>query len=659
MRTVVETIRRVLTVRVSIIGAVFAALLAPTTAFAVWGAETGVIAGLNVPRAGHSGTRLFNGDVLIAGGGNAAGPVRRAEIFHPSSRSFSLAGSLESGRADHSATLLPDGRVFLIGGREGDLGLASTELSDDAGGSFENGPALNRARYGHSATLLPDGRIVVVGGDSGGTVEVFEPESGAFRLLDARLSVPREFHAAALLHDGRILIAGGVDLSDGSVLSSAEILDLATMTISPAASPMRTSRSRLTLNVLPDGKVQAIGGDVEVTMEMFNPGGSYFTARARLLGAAGALSAALNTPGRSAVLGRSLPADPALGMGERTLSARAGVSILTPDALDRIEASVTRNPSAGFALATGGLRAEGVLSTDSLLTGDSFATVTTDKTDYAPGDTVVITGTGWMPGETVSMLLHHDDGDPDLALTSIADDSGNFMNSDFVVDEGDLGATFLLTATGLTSSYTAQTTFTDAISLQVKGSDNSPHQSSGAEENLGSISQGTPISLTCPRPSGNGLTLNANGVGSGSTNWTLAYVGAYGDDSTLSGPGITTITPSSGMFNSLSLPECIALTITTGTLSVGTTYHGELLATGTNVTGNGNGPYFFKFTVGCPSIAINTQPANAAVCPGSSASFSVAATGTSLTYQWRKNGSNLSNGGAITGATLPTLTINP
>src|SRR5207249_6447396 len=46
-------------------------------------------------------------------------------------------------------------------------------------------------------------------------------------------------------------------------------------------------------------------------------------------------------------------------------------------------------------------------------------------------------------------------------------------------------------------------------------------------------------------------------------------------------------------------------------------------------------------------------------CAGSSASFSVTATGTSLTYQWRKNGSNLVNGGSVSGATSATLTINP
>jgi hypothetical protein len=42
----------------------------------------------------------------------------------------------------------------------------------------------------------------------------------------------------------------------------------------------------------------------------------------------------------------------------------------------------------------------------------------------------------------------------------------------------------------------------------------------------------------------------------------------------------------------------------------------------------------------------------------SNASITVAATGTGLTYQWRKNGINLTNGPSLGGATTPTLTLS-
>ncbi|NLE56879.1 MAG: hypothetical protein GX616_00850, partial [Planctomycetes bacterium] len=56
---------------------------------------------------------------------------------------------------------------------------------------------------------------------------------------------------------------------------------------------------------------------------------------------------------------------------------------------------------------------------------------------------------------------------------------------------------------------------------------------------------------------------------------------------------------------------------------------------------------------------ITQQPAAQNVCPGSTAVFSVTATGEgTLTYQWQKNQVNLSNGGHYSGVTTNTLTVS-
>lgn len=89
--------------------------------------------------------------------------------------------------------------------------------------------------------------------------------------------------------------------------------------------------------------------------------------------------------------------------------------------------------------------------------------VTTDLSDYYPGDVVVITGTGFWPGERVSLRL---DQHPTLheayVFTSTADSTGSFRNADYTVEEQDLGTSFDLTATGLTSGLVATTFFTDS-----------------------------------------------------------------------------------------------------------------------------------------------------------------------------------------------------
>jgi uncharacterized lipoprotein YddW (UPF0748 family) len=57
-------------------------------------------------------------------------------------------------------------------------------------------------------------------------------------------------------------------------------------------------------------------------------------------------------------------------------------------------------------------------------------------------------------------------------------------------------------------------------------------------------------------------------------------------------------------------------------------------------------------------VQITAQPQSRTNSLGSTATFTVTATGNSPSYQWRKNGSNLSDGGRISGATTPTLSIN-
>src|SRR6266567_4755960 len=62
------------------------------------------------------------------------------------------------------------------------------------------------------------------------------------------------------------------------------------------------------------------------------------------------------------------------------------------------------------------------------------ATLTTDKPDYVPGEHVTFTGTGWQPGEIVTIEIYETSVDPffdEGGVTAVADAYGNISNSDF------------------------------------------------------------------------------------------------------------------------------------------------------------------------------------------------------------------------------------
>jgi len=102
----------------------------------------------------------------------------------------------------------------------------------------------------------------------------------------------------------------------------------------------------------------------------------------------------------------------------------------------------------------------------SILTADG-PTVTTDKSDYPIGATVVIGGSGWQPGETVTLQVTDNlsPTDPNEVAHApwdvVADADGN-ISSTWKVDEDADGLTLTLTAHGHSSGSDASTNFTDA-----------------------------------------------------------------------------------------------------------------------------------------------------------------------------------------------------
>lgn len=92
----------------------------------------------------------------------------------------------------------------------------------------------------------------------------------------------------------------------------------------------------------------------------------------------------------------------------------------------------------------------------------SGATFTTDKDDYAPGDTLKLAGAGWQPGDTLDIHLDEDpQNHPPVDWAVGVDENGGFQDSTYVVQDSDAGVTFALTATSRATGETATATFTD------------------------------------------------------------------------------------------------------------------------------------------------------------------------------------------------------
>ena len=141
----------------------------------------------------------------------------------------------------------------------------------------------------------------------------------------------------------------------------------------------------------------------------------------------------------------------------------------------------------------------------------SGATVTTDKTDYQPGETVVISGSGWAAGETVSLTLTEDPArHAETTLSASADEYGNILNKEFSPTREHVGMTFTLTAVGQASSRTATATFTDGGAMNYAPNNQTLNIQSDASPQSASFSQ------TVSAPRGNGTfntSLQVTGTG--------------------------------------------------------------------------------------------------------------------------------------------------
>src|SRR6202140_915860 len=72
---------------------------------------------MSTARNSQAGTILSDGRVLVVGGQDASGnTLASAEIYNPTTQTWTLTGSMTTPRYLHSASLLPNGQVLVAGG---------------------------------------------------------------------------------------------------------------------------------------------------------------------------------------------------------------------------------------------------------------------------------------------------------------------------------------------------------------------------------------------------------------------------------------------------------------------------------------------------------------------------------------------------------------
>ena len=230
-------------------------------------------------RRGHSMLLLPNGSVLAIGA--AQSNLVPPEIFDPGTGSWTDAPS-STGRARSypAVVLLRDGRVLAV---SGDYLSATTapngtaEVFDPTTRRWTLVGSLNDQRFeSYTTTLLLDGRVLVTGGNVYqrglvDTAEVFDPATGQWTRTGA-MSTVRSGHVAGLLPDGRVLVAGGADASKR--LSSAEVWDPSTQAWT-AAAPMDTVRNGDDVRAvsLTDGSLLVAGAFGSGASQRFVPAG--------------------------------------------------------------------------------------------------------------------------------------------------------------------------------------------------------------------------------------------------------------------------------------------------------------------------------------------------------------------------------------------------
>ena len=273
-----------MTLRAGALGCALAVAV-PGTAQATHSMFVPLSASMTDKRAYAVASPLPDGTVLIAGGEDGANNLNTAEIYDPTTETFTaLANTMTKARVGATAGLLPptmsdpDGHVIIAGGD----GLAGGDLYDPVTQTFtagNEGPAQPRTS-GAGAVIDGGNEMLIAGGitefyfeDTG---ELYNRANDTYLALGATLSSERYLlPAAAPLPGGGVLVVGGLSALNDFPMISADIYDSTTESFTEATGRMSVAREAPLAAPLPDGRVLVAGGfngdTVNRSAEIYDP----------------------------------------------------------------------------------------------------------------------------------------------------------------------------------------------------------------------------------------------------------------------------------------------------------------------------------------------------------------------------------------------------
>lgn len=243
-----------------------------------------------VGRTNHRATLLSNGKVLIAGGNTAGGDTATAELYDPALNTWSSGGSMTGPRRAHVQVLLTNGNVLVAGGFLG--GAMSTtvntaQLYNPTTNTWSNVPNMSAGRAFATGVRLANGRVAVISGLGGmqgaynvnNNAEIYDPVANTWSVTSL-MTAGRYYATSVALTNGNFVVAGGY-LASGAATNTTEIYNATNNTW--AASGNRTIASGdMGSAVLGTGLWLLVGGDDNTATlysgsDAYNPGTGTWT----------------------------------------------------------------------------------------------------------------------------------------------------------------------------------------------------------------------------------------------------------------------------------------------------------------------------------------------------------------------------------------------